>query len=70
MNSKQILKAATRARLFLQAAEKYLAAERKYADAHLVVPGDRALPVESGALRRSSLDLSRQLSTMRNTKQG
>ena len=65
MNSKQILKAATRARLFLQAAEKYLAAERKYADAHLVAPGARSLPVESGSLRRSSLDLTRALAEVR-----
>ena len=61
MKSKSILQAATRARLFLQAAEKYLAAERTYADAHHIAPGPRSLPVESGGLRRSSLDLTRAL---------
>jgi len=65
MKSKEIIKAATRARLFIQAAEKYLAAERTYADAHLIAPGPRSLPVESGGLRRSSLDLTRSLSAMR-----
>jgi len=65
MKSKSILQAATRARLFIQAAEKYLRAERTYTDAHHIVPGPRSLPVESGGLRRSSLDLSRSLSQMR-----
>jgi len=65
MKSKSILQAATRARLFIQSAEKYLRAERTYADAHHIAPGPRSLPVESGGLRRSSLDLTRALAEVR-----
>ena len=65
MKSREILKAVTRAQLFLQAARAYLSAERTYADAHHIAPGPRSLPVESGGLRRSSLDLTRALAEVR-----
>jgi len=65
MKSRAILKAVTRAQLFIQSARAYLQAERTYTDAHHVAPGPRSLPVESGNLRRSSLDLTLALAEVR-----
>jgi hypothetical protein len=59
MNINEVLKAINEAQRFINKADAYIEAERGKSASYLIIPK------ESGALRRSSMDLTRALAELR-----